>query len=143
MSTPPAADLPDLRASDADRDRHAELLRDHAGQGRLGVDELSERLERAYAARTREELAALVRDLPAIPPPERRAGEDRGRRELRAHVASFVLVNLLLIGIWAMTGAGYFWPIWPLLGWGVGLASHASEAFLGRPASGACRRART
>jgi hypothetical protein len=29
----------------------------------------------------------------------------------------------LLLGIWALTGMGYFWPIWPMMGWGIGLAA--------------------
>jgi hypothetical protein len=32
---------------------------------------------------------------------------------------------LLLIAIWAITTLGYFWPIWPILGWGAFLALHA------------------
>ena len=60
---------PDLRVSDADRERVAELLRDAAGEGRLTVDELDERVERAYAARTGADLAPLTADLPA-PSPE-------------------------------------------------------------------------
>jgi len=39
----------------------------------------------------------------------------------RTDLTAFVAVNQLLIVIWAATGAGYFWPIWPLLGWGLGL----------------------
>jgi hypothetical protein len=35
--------------------------------------------------------------------------------ELRA----FVATSVLLVAIWALTGAGYFWPVWPILGWGV------------------------
>ena len=34
------------------------------------------------------------------------------------------LVATVLIVAWLATGAGYFWPIWPMLGWGVGVASH-------------------
>lgn len=56
---------PDLRVSDADRERVAERLRDAAGEGRLTVEELDERLERAYGARTAGELAELTTDLPA------------------------------------------------------------------------------
>ena len=56
---------PDLRASDAEREHHAELLREHAAQGRLTVDELDERLDRVYAARTVGELSPVVADLPA------------------------------------------------------------------------------
>ena len=108
---------PAFLASDAEREHHAELLREHAGQGRLTVDELDERLDRVYAARTVGELAPIVSDLPSAHrprPPRRRA---RPRPEL----AAFLAVNLMLIVIWAATGAGYFWPIWPILGWGLGL----------------------
>jgi hypothetical protein len=56
---------PALRASDADRERVAELLRDAGGDGRLDLEELDERLHAAYAARTHEELARLTADLGA------------------------------------------------------------------------------
>ena len=55
---------PELRASHADRDRVADLLRVAAGDGRLTADELDQRLERALTARTVGELAELSRDLP-------------------------------------------------------------------------------
>lgn len=58
--------LPELRASHADRDRIAEQLRVAAGDGRLTMEELDERLEKALTARTGSELAALVTDLPAV-----------------------------------------------------------------------------
>jgi hypothetical protein len=54
-----------LRVSHEDRDQVAEALRVAAGDGRLTADELDERLERALTARTYDELAALVTDLPA------------------------------------------------------------------------------
>jgi hypothetical protein len=57
------AETPDLRASDADREHTAELLRRAGGEGRLDVDELGERLNQAFAARTRAELEALVADV--------------------------------------------------------------------------------
>ena len=129
-----------LRASDAERARHAEILSEHTAEGRLSVEELSERVERAYAARTLGELRALLSDLPSTPSSsERRHGSAHARRELRQHVTSFLLVNLLLVVIWAATGAGYFWPIWPILGWGLGIGSHAWEALGGRPALGGPR----
>ncbi|QTD98795.1 hypothetical protein S1361_15685 [Streptomyces cyanogenus] len=56
---------PDLRASDADRERVAEVLRDALAEGRLDMAEFDERLEAAYTARTYGELAPLTRDLPA------------------------------------------------------------------------------
>ena len=114
---------PELRIADADRERVAERLRRAAGEGRLVPEELEQRLEAAFAARTEADLAPLVADLPADPPAQRRPR--RSRTELRA----FAATSVLLVAIWALTGAGYFWPIWPILGWGV---------FVLGPARGAC-----
>jgi hypothetical protein len=61
--------MADLRASDAERERTVAQLRGHAAAGRLTVEELDERSERAYSARTLSDLAALVADLPAAPTP--------------------------------------------------------------------------
>jgi uncharacterized protein DUF1707 len=54
-----------LRASDADRDRVADILREALAEGRLDSEEHSERLDRVYSAKTMGELDPLVRDLPA------------------------------------------------------------------------------
>jgi len=54
-----------LRVSDEDRHKVAEILREAAGEGRLDLDELDERLEAAYAAKTYAELVPLTVDLPA------------------------------------------------------------------------------
>jgi Domain of unknown function (DUF1707)/2TM domain len=123
--------MSDLRASDADRDRVAERLRAAAGEGRLTADELEERVERALSARTEAELEQLLSDLPAPAAPRQR----RSRRVWDSeHVRAYVAVNVMLVAIWALTGGGYFWPIWPILGWGVGVVADAGR--LGRP----CRR---
>lgn len=64
-------DLPQLRASDADREEAAERLRAAAGRGQLDVDELEDRLEAVYAGRTRAELERLVADVgPGLPSPQ-------------------------------------------------------------------------
>src|SRR5829696_5418178 len=55
--------LPDLRATDADRERVADRLRTAAAEGQLTFDELDERLNAAYAARTGRELEPLTADL--------------------------------------------------------------------------------
>ncbi len=68
----PGTDLAaELRASDADRERVAELLRDAYAEGRLTVDEHAERIEAVYNARTFGELEPLTRDLPSHPGPIR------------------------------------------------------------------------
>jgi hypothetical protein len=56
-----------LRASDADRDRVIDLLAQAAAEGRLTLEEYSERSETALAARTQGELAGLTTDIPASP----------------------------------------------------------------------------
>jgi Flp pilus assembly protein TadB len=56
-----------IRVSDADRDAVAAQLREHYAQGRLTLDELNERLDRAFASRTNFELAAVTSDLPYTP----------------------------------------------------------------------------
>src|SRR5512135_1298043 len=57
----------DLRASHEDRDRIVEVLRTAAGDGRLSIEELDERVEAALTARTYGELETLVLDLPTAP----------------------------------------------------------------------------
>jgi hypothetical protein len=63
-----------LRISDADRHRVAELLREAAGEGRLDIDELDERLEAAYSAKTYGDLVPLTVDLPVGAPQHPLAG---------------------------------------------------------------------
>ncbi|HEV2774153.1 MAG TPA: DUF1707 domain-containing protein [Solirubrobacteraceae bacterium] len=63
MNDEPTPGTPDLRASDADRERAVLTLGRAAGEGRLDVDELEERLQAAYAARTHGELELLLADV--------------------------------------------------------------------------------
>jgi hypothetical protein len=66
MTTPPAGSEPrHLRASDADRERVAEVLRQAAGDGRLTLDELDQRLDAVYQAKTYAELEPITGDLPS------------------------------------------------------------------------------
>ena len=55
--------LPDLRASDADREQTADILRRAAGDGRLTMDELEERLHLVYETKTARELEQLTADV--------------------------------------------------------------------------------
>ena len=57
----------------------------------------------------------------------------KDKRDFRNHVAAYVLVNTLLVVIWAVSGAGYFWPIWSIAGWGIGLAFNAWAVYFERP----------
>jgi class 3 adenylate cyclase len=118
---------PGLRASDADRERIATLLRDHYGAGRLSDEDLSERVEAAYGARSMSELQALTADLPSPARPSQHRRRRSGLEvSFRIHLTVYILVNVMLVAIWAASGGGYFWPVWPLLGWGIGVGAHGA-----------------
>ena len=67
----------------------------------------------------------------------RAAAIDRitARRALRTHALVYLAVNTLLVVIWAATGGGYFWPIWAIAGWGIGLAAQAWRTYGQKPIS--------
>jgi hypothetical protein len=115
---------PVVRASDAEREHVARILGEHGAAGRLTPEELDERLDAAYAARTHGELDRLLEDLPGPPAPR---VPDRTREVARTHLAHraglSVIACLVCVGIWAAAGAsGSFWPIWVILLAAVGLA---------------------
>jgi hypothetical protein len=146
-----------LRAGDEDRQRVMDGLQAHYVAGRLTQPELEERIERTISARTFGDLDALTADLPELSmpaadqdrPASQAPGDDpRRRRDIReerrpgsrgparkgfgAHAASYVIVMAFLVVIWLLTSpGGYFWPIWPMLGWGIGLASHGLATLWG------------
>lgn len=51
------------------------------------------------------------------------------KRSFRNHAFVYCAVNTLLVVIWAASGAGYFWPVWPMLGWGIGVVAHAVSVY--------------
>jgi len=55
----------------------------------------------------------------------------KAKRDFWTHVAVYVLVNALLVVIWAVTSGSRsnFWPMWPILGWGIALGLNAWEAY--------------
>lgn len=59
------------------------------------------------------------------------------RRKFHADLVAYVVVNAGLILVWAVTGAGYFWPAWVLGGWGVGLVLDAWNVYGQRPITSA------
>ncbi len=67
---------------------------------------------------------------------ERRAAAIKrleNKRDFKNHALIYGAVNVMLVVIWAASGAGYFWPIWSIAGWGVGLALHAWSVYGERP----------
>ncbi len=77
-----ASETPAIRTSDSEREQTVQLLRRHSVDGRLTLEEFAERIERAYEAKTRDELDALTRDLPA-PSATAAAPERRQKRASR------------------------------------------------------------
>lgn len=122
-----------IRIGDVERERVREVLARHAGDGRLTLDELSDRLGEVYAARTEADLDRALRDLPALeraplPAPAARTAP----RAPRGDVLRFAVLAAGLIGIWAFfaltADSFYFWPIWPLTFVGLKVARRARAA---------------
>lgn len=135
---------PRLRASDADRERVAQLLREHHAVGRLTAEEFDARLEKVFTARTLGELDALLADMPAIDlyqlpsagiRPAQRAVRVRDRDRSGALVprqngtwGAFAAVTALLAAAWVIIGVatgGLAWLPWFLLviiPWGLVIA---------------------
>ena len=107
-----------IRTSDTEREQGAAILRAAVTEGRLSLEEGDERLARAYAARYRDELAPLTADLPhggwdaLSRTPEAIAAV---RRHVRRHGAFVAIAAGVLIGLWALSGAHFFWPLIPLM----------------------------
>jgi Domain of unknown function (DUF1707) len=129
---------PNLRASDADRDRVAELLRRHVADGRLTMEEFHTRLDACLAAKTYGELDALVADLPSpsryddlpVPASSMTAASSKLPAQLgfdawRAAVGSYITANLVCWVIWVVSGGGYPWPLWVTGPWGAVLLGRA------------------
>ncbi|MDA8033306.1 MAG: DUF1707 domain-containing protein [Actinomycetota bacterium] len=102
-----------LRASDAERDEAVGRLRHHGAVGRLTVDELTDRIDRALDAKTLGQLDELFADLPderslaeqpAVPPPVFSAWRTAA---LWRYAARLILLNLVLLGLWAGDGIHY------------------------------------
>jgi hypothetical protein len=95
-SAPSSPDSPGLRASDAEREHVAEALRRHHLDGRIDTEELTERLDRCYAARTTAELRPLLADLPADD------REWRGSRGASRRIPAWPAPPLLVVAVVAL-----------------------------------------
>jgi Domain of unknown function (DUF1707) len=103
----------DVRASQDERERVVDRLRTHAGEGRLELDELEQRIEAALGARTRGELNALLHDLPRLPD----TAADRRRRAVARTSATMALLPLVAaILLFSLAPPMIAWIGWPILG---------------------------
>jgi Domain of unknown function (DUF1707) len=150
---------PNIRASDADRDRAASLLREHHAAGRLTPEEFADRLEQALRAKTVGEIDTLLSDLPgidlyrlpdaALTRRPRQVEKPRRRRRdsaWRAVWGVWFTVTLVCFVVWSLAGFGYPWPLWVAGPWGAvlagiwvtarGLGSGPGRGAIGRPGHG-------
>jgi 2TM domain len=57
------------------------------------------------------------------------------KRDFQTHILIYVAVNAFLVAIWAVTSGGYFWPIFPILGWGIAVVANAWDVYGRKPIS--------
>jgi len=60
---------------------------------------------------------------------ERAVRRLKKKSEFRIHLLIYAMVNAFLVVVWAMTGSGFFWPIFPIAGWGIGVVANAWDAY--------------
>lgn len=129
------AATPDVRAGDRDREDTANLLGLALAQGYLDMTEYENRLTTVYDAHTTPDLRLLTADLPVAElrrnDPRRRAARTAAaRRGIHLHVAGYLAMVVIVLTVWLVvglaSGAWYFWPVWPILGAGLGLLAHAA-----------------
>lgn len=130
----PAPVAPSVRAGDRERERTANQLGQALSQGYLAMDEYETRLQATFAANTTTELRELIADLPLAQlrrnDPQRQAARRRAARlGVRIHLGAYLAMVVIVLTVWLAVGltagAWYFWPIWPILGAGIGVVSHA------------------
>ncbi|MGZ8814751.1 MAG: DUF1707 domain-containing protein [Mycobacterium sp.] len=140
MSAPVA---PPVRAGDREREQTANQLGQALAQGYFALDEYETRLQATFAAHTAAELRELVADLPLDrirrnDPARRQARRKAARRGVQIHLAAYLAMVVIVLTVWLVVGltagAWYFWPIWPILGAGIGVLGHAVPIRFAPPA---------
>jgi hypothetical protein len=133
---PPADPAADghLRAGDTDRDHITLLLGEAFALGYLTIAEFETRCGQVPLAVTRQDLRNLLADLPADPAGRmvsaaRMSRKAAALRGVRIHLLCYLGAALIMLAVWTatalMSNAWYFWPVWPILGGGIGVLSHA------------------
>lgn len=120
-----------LKASDADREQIAERLRKACAEGRLLAEELEERLEATFAARTYGELDAVVADLPGVPVRRRERPRSPAFTLTPVHIIALFLLAPVIISLMlalAVIVATLFsaWGLLLIVGWFVFGHGHRS-----------------
>lgn len=131
----------EMRVGDSERDETASQLSEHFAAGRLDHSEFAERTEQALSARTRGELDLVLNDLPALPVTAKPSTSTPATTEVspsqlseraewrRSTLSTWAVFAVFFVILWAVTGGGYFWPVFPILGWGIGVAVSGIQAY--------------
>jgi hypothetical protein len=134
---------PTARAGDRERQATADVLGQALAQGYLDMTEYESRLQTVYDAYVTPDLRRLTSDLPVA---ELRRNDSRRRAALRAaarrgvhlHLAGYLAMVVIVLTVWLAVGltvgSWYFWPVWPILGAGIGVLAHALPIRLAFPA---------
>ncbi|MFB1296010.1 DUF1707 domain-containing protein [Mycobacterium sp. pW049] len=134
---------PTVRAGDREREETADLLGQALAQGYLAMAEYEARLQQVYYAHKTPDLRRLTADLPVaelrLNDPRRQAAKlAAAKRGIHLHLAAYLAMVVIVLTVWLAVGLGagswYFWPIWPILGAGIGVLSHALPIRRGFPA---------
>ena len=127
-------DLPaeQMRVGDEEREAVVAALHEHASSGRLDAEELDARVEQALHSRTRSDLAVLLRDLPdAQQPAQRPVRPSRAVARFRYSAGVWAVFSVFFIVLWALGDSESFWPVWPILGWGLAVALQGIKVLTG------------
>lgn len=123
-----------LRAGDRDREATAALLGQAFAQGYLHMAEYEHRVKAVFDAYSTPDLRQLTADLPLAElrrtdPRRLAARRAAARRGVQIHFAAYLAMVVIVLTVWLVVGltagAWYFWPVWPILGAGIGVVSHA------------------
>ncbi|MFC9963703.1 DUF1707 SHOCT-like domain-containing protein [Nocardia ignorata] len=136
---------PGTRASDAERNAIVAQLSTHLADGRLDLAEYDQRVAKVYATTTRDDLALVLSDLPALPDKQPATPPKQAPRIpvwQRIEAGSWLGVSIIVLVIWGLISltAGeltYFWPMWVIGPWGAVLLFRVVTGWEAQPGSAA------
>jgi hypothetical protein len=123
-----------LLIGDSDRETAANTLGQAMAEGYFDLAEYERRVQSVFTAATTDDLRVLLADLPVDrlrrnDPRKRAARQAAARLSVRLHLAGYLIMVVVVLTVWLAVGlsAGswYFWPVWPILGAGIGVLGHA------------------